>query len=165
MPNVDEVIPLCATECGQHRESTWAPALFFTFHSADRQFFQRPFVAGRGGGSERPSPPLPLPLVCVFIGVCALSVHRFFFFACKRRFLTASPPQSPTCVVAGRGDHRNNDRCLCHPRHQRRVQRGRPCACPVIKALFFLLLPCADSQPTHPGRSRQPSRPSSAACS
>jgi len=118
-----------------------------------------------GGGSERPSPPLPLPLVCVFIGVCALSVHRFFFFACKRRFLTASPPQSPTCVVAGRGDHRNNDRCLCHPRHQRRVQRGRPCACPVIKALFFLLLPCADSQPTHPGRSRQPSRPSSAACS
>ena len=118
-----------------------------------------------GGGVSDPAPPSPSrSSVYLLVSVRSLCTVSFFLLA-KGGFSRPPPPQSPTCVVAGRGDHRNNDRCLCHPRHQRRVQRGRPCACPVIKALFFLLLPCADSQPTHPGRSRQPSRPSSAACS
>lgn len=51
-----------------------------------------------GGGSERPSPPLPLPLVCVFIGVCALSVHRFFFLLAKGGF-SRPPPPNPQPVL------------------------------------------------------------------
>jgi len=77
-----------------HRESTWAPALFFTFHSADRQFFQRPFVAGRGGGSERPSPPSP-SRSSVYLLVSVRSLCTVSFFCLQKEVSHGLPPSPP----------------------------------------------------------------------